>query len=157
MLRHSLYAAERVDEFLGHDPISQSVTFRSRANNHSLCVERISISEHSVIMAHTDKNGGPNHLKAWREFHRMTQAQLAEKVGTNANMISYLEEGQRSLSLKWLRRLAPALNTSVGFLADIDPNNADTRTMELALAVPEDKRDQVNLILESFVKDGTNN
>lgn len=85
----------------------------------------------------------------------MTQQQLADAVGTNANMIGYLEEGERGLSLKWLRRLAPALKTTPGFLADIDPRKADTRTMELAMAIPEEAREQVNQILETFVRDGT--
>lgn len=155
MLRHSFDAAERVDKFLGHTAMSQTVTIRSSGIYHSLCVERISSLAQTQQMAVTDKNGGPNHLKAWREHHRLTQAELAARVGTNANMIGYLEDGQRTLSLKWLRRLAPALKTTPGFLADINPNNADTLTMELAMAVPDESREQVNQILKTFLRNGT--
>src|SRR5690242_9035566 len=58
-----------------------------------------------------DKNDGPNHLKAWREFRKLSQEDLAEKVGTTASQISMLETGDRGLSAKWLRKLAPALGT----------------------------------------------
>lgn len=135
--------------------MSQIVRLSSSGKYHSLCVAQNCALPQNVLMSGTDKNGGPNHLRAWREHRRMTQQQLADAVGTNANMIGYLEEGERSLSLKWLRRLAPALGTTPGFLADIDPRRADTRTMELATAIPDDKREQVNQILATFLKDGT--
>lgn len=53
----------------------------------------------------------------------MTQEQLAKAVEppTNTNMIQYLESGERGLSLKWLRRLADALQTTPGHLADFAP------------------------------------
>ena len=137
--------------------MSQIVSFKASPFCHSLCVEGFSAFAQTVSMESDDKNGGPNYLRAWREYHRMTQAELAAKVGTNANMIGYLEDGQRALSLKWLRRLAPALKTRPLFLGEIDPRKADTTTMELAMAVSDDDRPQVNAILETFVKrDGTN-
>lgn len=86
---------------------------------------------HCFDMADADKNGGPNHLRAWREYRKISQAQLAEMVGTNANMIGYLESGERSPSLKWLRRLADALDTNVGMLAQFDPNDLDADMIEI--------------------------
>lgn len=55
----------------------------------------------------------------------MTQEQLAKAVEppTNTNMIQYLENGERGLSLKWLRRLADALDTTPGHLADHSPGD----------------------------------
>jgi transcriptional regulator with XRE-family HTH domain len=134
---------------------SQIVTGIASPQFHRLNVARIHETIQNVGMPDSDKNGGPNYLRAWREYHRMTQQQLADAVGTNANMIGYLEEGERGLSLKWLRRLAPALKTRPIFLAEIDPQKADTRTMELAAAIPDEKREQVNMILETFLKNGT--
>lgn len=63
-----------------------------------------------------------NHLRAWREHRGLTQAQLAEIVGTEGSVISLLESGDRALSDKWLRRVAPALGTTPGILLDYDPN-----------------------------------
>lgn len=104
-----------------------------------------------------DKNGGPNYLRQWREYRQMTQEQLASacEPPTTGSVISLLEEGERGLSLKWLRRLAPALNTKPGWLADVNPLTADTLTLELVEAIPDDKREQVAAILRTFLKDGT--
>lgn len=104
-----------------------------------------------------DKNGGPNYLRAWREYRRMTQEELAAACApaTTGSVISLLEEGDRGLSLKWLRRLAPALRTRPGWLADLNPLDADTLTLELIEAIPDEKKDQVIEILRTFLRDGT--
>jgi transcriptional regulator with XRE-family HTH domain len=103
------------------------------------------------------KNGGPNYLRHWREYRRMTQEQLAGACDppTTGSVISLLEEGERGLSLKWLRRLAPALKTRPGHLADVNPLEADTLTQELIDSIPADKREQAIAILRTFL-DGTN-
>lgn len=111
--------------------MSQIVIAASSREIHSLCVSRARDMAHCFDMADADKNGGPNHLRAWREYRKISQAQLAEMVGTNANMIGYLESGERSISLKWLRRLADALDTNVGMLAQFDPNDLDADMIEI--------------------------
>lgn len=105
-----------------------------------------------------DKNGGPNRLRAWREFMRMTQEELGAACipPTTGSVISLLEEGERGLSLKWLRRLAPALKTRPGFLIEYDPNDADTRTLEMISHLEPSQRVQVERIIQTFLKDGTN-
>jgi transcriptional regulator with XRE-family HTH domain len=70
-----------------------------------------------------------NYLRAWREFRRMTQAQLAAAVGTEGSVISLIESGDRGLSDKWLRRLAPVLHTSPGILLDFHPESVDEATL----------------------------
>lgn len=97
-----------------------------------------------------DKNAGPNHLKAWREFRRITQDELASRVGTSQNMIAYLESGERGLSAKWLRRLAPALNTSPGHLLDHDPNDLPSDIIEIWGAIEEREKPQALRVLQSF-------
>lgn len=91
-----------------------------------------------------------NHLRAWREFRKMTQEQLADAVETTGAVISLLESGDRSLSPKWLRRLAPALGTAPGYLLDHDPNDLDAAFLEAALAAPKASRAQVLEILKTF-------
>lgn len=85
----------------------------------------------------------------------MSQAELAEKVGTADNVISLLESGDRRLSDKWLMRLAPVLETSPGYLLDHDPNDIDAAFMDAAMAVPKERRAQALQILQTF-KTGTN-
>lgn len=65
-----------------------------------------------------------NHLRAWREYRGLTQAQLAAVAGTQRSVIGLLESGDRSLSDRWLQRLAVALRTTPGLLMDCSPDMA---------------------------------
>lgn len=103
----------------------------------------------------SDKNGGPNHLRAWREFRKLTLAELAERVGTNANMIGYLESGDRGLSAKWLRKLAPALRTTPGLLLDHDPHELDSDILDIWVHGSEREKRQITEIAKALVRTGT--
>jgi transcriptional regulator with XRE-family HTH domain len=85
-------------------------------------------------------NGRPerrgNHLRAWRELRGLTQAQLAAIVGTEGSVISLLESGDRAISDKWLRRLAPALETTPGLLLDFEPTTMDEAILEIMASLP---------------------
>lgn len=98
-------------------------------------------------MAGKTKTEPANHLRAWREFRLLTQAQLAERIDTTANVISQLESGVRGLSHKWLVKLAPALGTTPGFLLDHDPKGIDREWTETVEGVPESRRDEAIQIL----------
>lgn len=91
-----------------------------------------------------------NHLRAWRVFREMTQEELAAKADTSGNVISQIESGDRGLSDKWLRKLAPLLGTTPGFLLDHDPNDLDSEFLEAALGVPKESRAQALEILKTF-------
>ncbi len=103
----------------------------------------------------TDKNAGPNYLQAWRLYRDMTQAELAEKVGTNQNMIGYLESGERGLSAKWLRKLAPALNTTPGMLLDHNPNDLSADILDIWGSADIRQRRQIADIAKTIVRTGT--
>lgn len=144
-------------------PMSQIVTSDASAKFHSLCVAGRFTNCDTAGMADTDKNGGPNYLRAWREFYRwpdgrrgMTQQELAERVGTNANMIGYLESGERGLSAKWLRKLAPALNTTSGMLLEHDPEDLDSDAIDIWVHASERQRKQITEIAKTLVKSGAN-
>src|SRR3954468_17341916 len=95
-----------------------------------------------------------NHLKAWREFRRMTQGGLAAAIGTTGSVISLLESGDRRLSDKWLCRLAPALGTTPGHLLDHDPEDLPTDLLEIWASIPEDRKAQAMEVLSTFRKTG---
>jgi transcriptional regulator with XRE-family HTH domain len=99
----------------------------------------------------TDKNGGVNHLQAWREFRRMTREELASKVETTGAVIWHLEQGERALSAKWLRRLAPALNTTPGMLLDHNPNDLSTDVFEIWGKADDDERRQITALAETVI------
>ena len=132
--------------------LSQNVIVDASIKYHNLCGEPEFTICDMLEMDESGKNGGPNHLKAWREFRRLTQAELAEAVGTNQNMIGYLETGERGLSAKWLRKLAPALDTQPGMLLDHDPSDLPSDVMEIwATASTKEKR-QIADVLKAIVR-----
>ena len=104
--------------------------------------------------AWVNKNAGPNHLRAWREFRQMSQEELAAKVETSASVISMLELGERGLSAKWLRRPAPALNTTPGYLLDHNPEDLPTDIIDIWSHIAEPDRDTARRMLE-VLKTGT--
>jgi transcriptional regulator with XRE-family HTH domain len=101
-----------------------------------------------------DKNGGPNNLKAWREFRKLSQEALAAKVGTTGTVISMLESGDRGLSAKWLRKLAPALNIQPGHLLDHDPNDLPTDILEIWMSADPDQKRQLVDVAKALVRAG---
>lgn len=106
-------------------------------------------------MEDQDKNGGPNYLREWRIFRGFTQQQLAEAVDTNANMIQYLESGERGLSAKWLRRLAPVLNTTSGMILEHDPNQLDSDIIEIWATASNREKRQIAEIAMAVLRTGT--
>lgn len=122
---------------------SQIVDVSASPNLHSLSKAFPTTPPHYVEV---DKNGGPNNLKAWREFRELTQEALATKVGTTGTVISMLETGDRGLSAKWLRKLAPALRITPGHLLDHDPNDIPTDILEIWMdADPQQQRQLVDV------------
>lgn len=85
----------------------------------------------------------------------MTQEQLASAVETTGAVISLLESGDRQLSPKWLRRLAPALGTTPGFLLDHDPHSLPTEFLDVIANIPDDRREQALEVLTTFTRTGT--
>lgn len=125
-------------------------------NYHNLCGDDVFPTWHYDSMESDDKNGGPNHLAEWREYRKLTQAALANLVGTNANMIGYLESGERGLSAKWLRRLAPALDTTPGMLLDHNPLDLSSDVIDIWSHADLRQKRQLSDIARALIKDGTN-
>lgn len=95
-----------------------------------------------------------NHLKAWRKFRKLTQQELADRLDppTTKQVIQALESGFRGLSDKWLRKLAPALGTTPGFLLDHDPEDMPTTILDIWADVPVDRRAEAEELLKVFAK-----
>jgi transcriptional regulator with XRE-family HTH domain len=114
-------------------------------------------SSHNAYMdVSEDKNGGPNHLRAWRRFRKMKGADLAKALDITPGMVSELENSRRALSAKWLRRLAPALRTTPGHLLDHDPLKVPTDIAEIWFNATEDQREQIVKLALIVVPTGTN-
>lgn len=135
--------------------LSQIVTVNAIPSCHNLCVAGHSVLAQSFDMDSQDKNGGPNHLKAWREHRGLSQAQLAERVGTNANMIGYLENGERGLSAKWLRKLAEPLDTTPGMILEHDPRDLDSDILEIWATASNRQKRQIAEVARALLRNGT--
>lgn len=122
---------------------------------HSLCVKPTRIVCDDLQMDDQDKNGGPNYLREWRKFRKMTQQELAEAVGTNANMIQYLESGERGLSAKWLRKLSPVLDTTSGMILDHNPYELDSDIIEIWATASNRVKRQIADVAKAIVRTGT--
>jgi transcriptional regulator with XRE-family HTH domain len=99
-----------------------------------------------------DEGHRHNHLKAWREFRRLTQKELADQVETTGSVISLLESGDRKLSPKWLRRLAPALKTTPGMILEHNPNDIPADVLDAWAEIPEEKRSDAMAMLRALAR-----
>lgn len=50
-----------------------------------------------------------NRVCEWRTLRRLTQEQLAEKIGSSPGQIARIEGGTRDIDTEWMQRLAQAL------------------------------------------------
>lgn len=55
-------------------------------------------------------------LKRVRQFHKMTQADLAKKMGTSKTVISKIESGKKPASVKYLKRFCSHFDVPVSSL-----------------------------------------
>jgi len=123
--------------------------------SHSLDVANRFSLRHMPDMDSHDKNGGPNFLRQWREHRRLSQAALAEKIGTTPNVIHYLETGERALSAKWLRKIAPVLDTTPGMLLDHDPTQLDADILDIWAHASSLEKRQISELAKTLIRTGT--
>jgi len=61
-------------------------------------------------------------IRVWRVMHERAQDELAAEAGVTRNFVSAIERGAQGLDAVRLRRLARAMNISLGdLLADPEP------------------------------------
>lgn len=96
-------------------------------------------------------NPMPQHfLKEWREFAKLSQDDLAERVGTTKSVISLLENGHRGLGDKWAYKLADALDIRAGWLLDINPHEVDTDILRTWMDIKAEDRPTALRVLRQF-------
>lgn len=117
----------------------------------------VRFSHHANMDEEDDKNGGPNHLRAWMEFRGIKGNQLADLLGGNVTpgMVSDLANSKRALSAKWLRRLATALRTTPGLLLDHDPRELPSDIVEIWVEADSATRRRLVDVAKALVRTGT--
>lgn len=63
-----------------------------------------------------------NRIRELRKQAKITQAQLGEMVGLHQTQIGYIENGTRSLTFEWARRIAAALGVAMVDILSADDN-----------------------------------
>lgn len=138
------------DGFKVHAASSQNAMMLARLNPRIFAGDGKKPSSQNVRMVKVPSKASANHLRAWREFNRMSQEDLAKLVGTAGNVIGLLESGERGLSDKWLRKLAPALGTTPGWLLDHHPEDVDREILEVFRDIDKADKPKVLRILQEF-------
>lgn len=139
----------------GYSQIANVVSSPNIRNigNYSIC----DMSHNANMYDDEDKNGGPNHLRAWMKFRGVKGAHLAESLGGNVTpgMVSDLVNSNRALSAKWLRRIAPHLRTTPGLLLDHDPFDLDEDMIDLWTKANDDQKHQIVDLAKVVIKGRT--
>ncbi len=66
----------------------------------------------------------PNRIRELRDAKGFTLTELADRVGTSNQQISYLELGSRQLTTRWMERIAPHLGVRPADLLPVNPTRA---------------------------------
>ena len=96
-------------------------------------------SHYANMVDEDDKNGGPNHLKAWMRFRKVSGAGLAKELDITPGMVSDLANSNRALSAcsyLGLRILFPT-GSLIGSMRAHDSrrNYKNSQTAKLGLAI----------------------
>ncbi|MBR4080777.1 MAG: helix-turn-helix transcriptional regulator [Clostridia bacterium] len=81
-----------------------------------------------------------NRIRLCRQSAKMTQEQLAEKIGVCTSFIGHIERGTRVTSLETLVTLCNVLNVSMDYLLAKSLNNNYEKDMPLGLSEREKDR-----------------
>ena len=90
-------------------------------------------------------------IRTERKNMRLTQEQLAERVGVSTNFIGQIERGERKLSLETLVALANALGTGVDYLLSGSLTISDDRIAREILTDLSGLSKERKLLLRDFI------
>jgi transcriptional regulator with XRE-family HTH domain len=98
-------------------------------------------------------------VRAIRQAREMTQAQLAEILGTRHTNVSGIERGTRGLTIQQLVKLARALDVSPAEILDADrskagkkPNGHLPRRFERVQMLPRARQRVLHEIIDAFLE-----
>lgn len=80
---------------------------------------------HHLVMANKKADPRPNQIRAWREFHELSQEKLAEMIQRSQETVARYERGSIDIPTSALNALALALNCSTEDLLRRPPGTAD--------------------------------
>ena len=113
----ALVKKPRIEISLQGEQVDELIEWISKKFEVSILTSNISESiavEETDFWKEMQSNRIGNLLSGARLKARLSQAQLAEKLGVRQNMISDYERGKRRLSLSMAKRIAKILRIKVG-------------------------------------------
>jgi len=140
-VRMSMPHYSQIANIFARGEIRKSGNALSVGNPHTACMDD-----------DADKNGGPNHLKAWMRYRKVNGARLAEMLDITPGMVSELVNSKRALSAKWLRRIAPVLGTTPGHLLDHDPNELPNDILEIWINASDEDRAKLLRVAQAMTE-----
>lgn len=90
-----------------------------------------------------------NNIRKYRIEHKLTQEQLAEKIGISTSFCANLERGKKSMSIATLRDIAMALEISVDYLLFEKSTRNHIKNIEVLL---QDKSDAFIFSIEKLIR-----
>ena len=131
------------------------ITESLKGSNEAQIARAYRLTVEDIFGAEDEEDAPSNHLRAWREFKFLTVEELAQSVGTTPANIELLENQPTPPSAKWLRRLAPALDATVGAILDFAPGDVDSAALEGALSVRRGGGGVITISSDAAKKTGT--
>lgn len=101
------------------------------------------------VLSERNKNVVHHYIRAWREYRKLRQYQLAELVGKSNSWMAGIENGTINYTQETLEDLARALDTQPARLLDTDPST-DNGIMSIWNRIPADERPRARAVLDAF-------
>jgi len=99
-------------------------------------------------------------IKKLRKQHKLSQAELAEKIGSHTGHISRLENGRYQPSIELLKKMAQALEVTTDYLLDESDDNLTTVNIQdknlaerirMLDSLEQDERDALLKIIDALL------
>lgn len=100
-------------------------------------------------------------IKEYRILRKMSQEELAEKIGSKKQVISRYERGERIPKISAGKKIADALGISLSTLMGVEepeeeiiPPSPRQKLMDFVSGIPEEKCEQVLRIMKAILAEG---
>jgi len=100
------------------------------------------------------RNAPRHFIRAWRKYHGLTQAQLAERIGIDRSYLSNIETGRRRYDQPFLEAAAEALRCEPADLIMRDPTEPEGLWSIWDQLAPVERRQLVD-IAKALKRTGT--
>jgi transcriptional regulator with XRE-family HTH domain len=89
-------------------------------------------------------------LKEWREYHRLTQEQAAERLNISRTLLSKIENAKSPYTQGFMEAAAEAYNCEVADLIVRDPKSPIWSIYDTLKSLPQDQQAHVEEIVKTF-------